>query len=264
MPLKCEKPLVCITNENGTRDPMSCRPRSPLTLTHNAAATYPRVNDTGLPPYVRRMWSSHLSCLPNHDALKTFHFNTCAIVGGAIRPHERRRPSGRYDAVFRVGYSSRGRLAGLSGTVVNVQWLSDPIPMPATLNIYVTGSVHQNIARACKRNSYLTHPIFKENDAYFPNVTKRDQRATSMHTGKSIYNPSLGFFAIRLGMHMCRAIRLYLYDLHVLDPNAVYRGGSLVKEHHHNFVMERRVISKLLRRCKFGRFDEFTRVPLNG
>ena len=80
--------------------------------------------------------------------------------------------------------------------------------------------------------------------------TCRKVKKKSLRTMKNIYNPSLGFFAIRIGLHMCSSIHLYSYDLHILNPNALYRKGwGLVKDHHHDFILERKTIPKLMEKC---------------
>jgi len=63
-----------------------------------------------------------------------------------------------------------------------------------------------------------------------------------------IYNPSLGFYAIRLGLHICSFIHLYSYDLNILDPNKEYRKGwTLVKDNAHDFIMERKTIPHIFK-----------------
>ena len=52
----------------------------------------------------------------------------------------------------------------------------------------------------CVTRSRTADPDFKDQDVFFPNVTRR--MANSMSSSRRIYNPSLGFFALRLAAHM--------------------------------------------------------------
>ena len=104
----------------------------------------------------------------------------------------------------------------------------------------------------------MTDPDFKDQDDFFPNATRRP--ANSMSSSKRIYNPSLGFFALRLAAHICDNIDIHAFDLHVLDLNAPYgyRAGrhGMVRHQDHDFVGERQAIPRMLRRCGFSSVND--------
>ncbi len=228
-----------------------CKLDHSLFLTRSEASTYPSSVDV-VPPPLMKLWSDAQKCMPKQPpALRSF--GSCLVVGGAKRKSP---PTRAFDAVFRVGRQSM--LRGVrSATVVNIQWLSELVHKPANMNILVMGSVHSNSMSACKAGAFVTDPRLKEMDRFFVNYTHKPLRAKSMRTMQPIYNPSLGFFAVVIGMQLCHSVQLYAYDLDVLRPNAVYRGRGRVKDQQHDFIMERQVIGPLLERCNHTAYAEY-------
>ena len=101
----------------------------------------------------------------------------------------------------------------------------------------------------------MTDPDFKDQDVFFPNASTRTAR--SMGSSKTMYNPSLGFFALRLAAHICNDIDVHAFDLSVLNPNARYRSGfARVAHHGHDFIGERRAIPHMFRRCGFSSVND--------
>lgn len=229
-----------------------CTLHHSLFLTRSEASAYPSSVDI-IPSSLVRLWSEAQKCLLNEHPVSR-PFGSCIIVGGA--KHRRSLPTRKFDATFRVGLQSRTR-GVRSSTLVNIQWLSELLHKPADMNILVMGSVHSNSMTACRAKSLLTNPRLKEMDRFFANYTHKPLRAKSMRTMQPIYNPSLGFFAIVIGMQLCHSVQLFAYDLDIMDPDAPYRGRSRVKDHQHDFIMERQVIGPLLRRCNHTAFAEY-------
>jgi len=222
-------------------------------LTSSVASKYPLLPDTvdHIPRILRKQWINGSKCLPSKDILGAMVFNHCAVIGGA----ERRRHSvlRTFDLVMRVGRHSCTKK--YVGARMNVQWLTEPVEKAAYYNVYIMGSMHQNIRRACHQpRSYLTHHEFKDQEAFFPLVRSRKSR--SMVDRKIIYNPSLGYYALRLAAHLCNNIHIHAYDLSVFDQNAYYRRGyPRLKDHNHDFATERRVIPHMLSRCGFSQLN---------
>ncbi len=247
---------------------------SRLVMTQNENISSLKLAALQLPNKTMNSWLRASECFPALDLPKAM-YKTCAVVGGAqafthtpewldrwwyrdwtrMKQWQVRR-SLHFDAVFRVGLQARPQHLR-SRERVNVQWLSEVVHHKADTNFYVMGSIHENAHRACLSRSFLTHYSFKNQDDNFVGFM-HPRRAQSMTENRTIYNPSLGFFAIKLALHLCADIKLFDYDIHVLDPNAKYRRGwPRISKHHHAFLIERRVIASLLPRCGHPNYDKY-------